>query len=113
MEIITIICLALALTLCILQLFRKEKKIQELQIELASLKAESTQCLKSAEEKLSLVEASKEKLLESFKALSLESLEKNSQAFLNLANTTFEKFQEKAEGSFKKNTFLSMNCLLL
>lgn len=102
MEFLAFGFLGLMIVGCLYLLLRKEKKIQQLQIELASLKAQSTEWVRSANDKLVLLEASKEKLLESFKALSLESLEKNSQAFLNLANTTFEKFQEKAEGSFEK-----------
>lgn len=82
----------------------KEKECVDLQIELSCALTQSQEWKRSAEEKLTLIEASKEKLTESFKALSLESLEKNNQAFLTLANATLEKFQERAEGTFEKKS---------
>jgi DNA recombination protein RmuC len=84
------------------KLQEKEKLCLEIQIELSSSLTQASEWKRAAEEKLSLLETSKEKLMESFKALSLESLEKNNQAFLTLAGATLEKFQERAEGSFEK-----------
>lgn len=82
----------------------KEQQCLETQIELSCALTQSQEWKKAAEEKLALIESSKEKLTESFKALSLESLEKNNQAFLTLANATLEKFQERAEGTFEKKS---------
>lgn len=57
---------------------------------------------KAAEEKLALLEATREKLMESFQALSSEALSKNNESFLNLAKTTLEKYQESAKGDLEK-----------
>lgn len=86
------------------KLEEKEKQCLDLQIELSCSLTQSQEWKRFAEEKMTLIEASKEKLTESFKALSLESLEKNNQAFLTLANATLEKFQERAEGTFEKKS---------
>src|SRR5438874_13355564 len=60
----------------------------------ASLQAEQ----RAAEEKLRLVEETKEKLASSFQALSAEALRTNREDFLQLARTSLEKFQEGAKG---------------
>lgn len=88
----------------LVQLAEKEKLYLDTKLELTTLVAQAHEWKKSSAEKLLLLEASKEKLMESFKALSAESLEKNNQTFLTLANATLEKFQEKAEGSFEKKS---------
>lgn len=82
----------------------QEKRSLDTQLELATALARAEEWKKSSEEKLQLLEASKEKLTEAFKALSLESLEKNGQTFLTLAHATLEKFQERAEGTFEKKS---------
>lgn len=58
------------------------------------LEAERT----AAAEKLALLEEARQKLADAFKALSAESLNANNQAFLHLARTHLEKFQEGARG---------------
>ena len=60
----------------------------------ASLQGEQ----RAAEEKLRLVEETKEKLASSFQALSAEALRTNREDFLQLARTSLEKFQEGAKG---------------
>ena len=60
----------------------------------ASLRAEQ----RAAEEKLRLVEETKEKLASSFQALSAQALRANREDFLQLARTSLEKFQEGARG---------------
>jgi len=60
----------------------------------ATLEAER----RAAEEKLRLVEDTKEKLATSFQALSAEALRTNREDFLQLASTSLEKFQEGAKG---------------
>jgi DNA recombination protein RmuC len=53
---------------------------------------------KNAGEKLALLEEARQRLAEAFKALSAEALSNNNQAFLHLARTTLERFQETARG---------------
>ncbi len=50
----------------------------------------------SAEEKLQLIDKAQKQLSESFQALSSQALKSNNQAFLDLAKTHLEKFQEGA-----------------
>jgi len=56
----------------------------------------------AADEKLLLIQQSSERLLEAFKALSQEALEKNNRSFLELATAKLEKFQESAKGDLEK-----------
>jgi len=51
----------------------------------------------SAEEKLKLIEQAQKQLTDSFQALSSQALKSNNQAFLDLAKTQLEKFQEGAK----------------
>ncbi len=69
---------------------------------LARLEAQHTAELKSAEEKLALLEQARAQLKESFQALSSEALSKNNADFLNLAKSTLEKYQEGAKGDLEK-----------
>lgn len=96
-------CLALAV-LGLIALQKKMQLIATLLVENAELKVTLQQTEKASKEKIEWLEQSKESLQESFKALSLESLEKSQTVFLNLANETFQKFQEKAEGNFENKT---------
>lgn len=57
---------------------------------------------KLAEEKLLFMKEAHEKLSETFKALSSDSLERNSRSFLDLAKTALEKYQEGAKGDLEK-----------
>ncbi len=69
--------------------------------QLSELSARSNEEAKKAEEKIVLLSESREKLIESFKALSADALNTNNQAFLQLANEILEKFQEKAKGDLE------------
>lgn len=69
---------------------------------LARLEAQHEAELKSAEEKLALLEQARAQLKESFQALSSEALSKNNESFLNLAKTTLEKYQEGAQSDLEK-----------
>lgn len=69
---------------------------------LARLEARHAAELKSAEEKLALLEQARAQLKESFQALSSEALSKNNESFLNLAKSTLEKYQEGAKGDLEK-----------
>ena len=69
---------------------------------LARLEARHAAELKSAEEKLALLEQARAQLKESFQALSSEALSRNNESFLNLAKSTLEKYQEGAKGDLEK-----------
>jgi DNA recombination protein RmuC len=56
---------------------------------------------KAMEEKLSMLDAAREKLSDAFKALSSEALTFNNESFLVLAKATLEKFQETAKGDLE------------
>jgi len=68
---------------------------------LAALEARRAEELRSAEEKLQLLSQAQGELVQSFKALSLDALKDNSQAFLDLAKTTLEKYQEGARSDLE------------
>ncbi len=53
---------------------------------------------RAAEAKLALLNEAQQKLGDAFKALSSDALKSNNQAFLELAKTTLERFQEGAKG---------------
>jgi DNA recombination protein RmuC len=69
---------------------------------LARLEARHVAELKSAEEKLALLEQARAQLKESFQALSSEALSKNNESFLNLAKSTLDKYQEGAKSDLEK-----------
>lgn len=69
--------------------------------EAAELKVKLEDETKSAREKLALVEQAEQKLSDAFRALSAEALKSNNQAFLDLAKTNLEKFQQGAEQNLK------------
>jgi DNA recombination protein RmuC len=56
---------------------------------------------KAMEEKVLLLKQAESQLLQSFKALSAEALQSNNQSFMNLANLTFEKFHQGAQGDLE------------
>jgi DNA recombination protein RmuC len=70
-------------------------RISELETELRSEKSR-------ADERLKTFQQAEEKLSNAFQALSSEALQKNNQAFLDLANTSLGKFQEQAKGDLEK-----------
>ncbi|MBS0604582.1 MAG: DNA recombination protein RmuC [Verrucomicrobia bacterium] len=55
-----------------------------------------------SEEKIQLLQNAEEQLKSVFRALSADALEKNNRAFLDLAKTSLEKFQEGAKGDLEK-----------
>jgi DNA recombination protein RmuC len=56
---------------------------------------------KSADEKMALLEDTRQKLSDAFKALSADALARNSQSFLELAGATLAKTQETARGDLE------------
>jgi DNA recombination protein RmuC len=72
-----------------------------LEAALAGLDARRTEEMRAAEEKLALLSQAQEQLVRHFKALSLDALQSNNQAFLDLAKTTLEKYQEGAKSDLE------------
>jgi DNA recombination protein RmuC len=71
-----------------------QKEVAKLQ---ATLEAERA----AADEKVALLEQTREKLAETFASLSVDALQNNNAAFLQLANENLQKFREQASGDFK------------
>jgi len=72
-----------------------------LQARLAQLATRLEEERKAAAEKFILLEEARTKLADAFKALSAEALSSNNQAFLHLAKSTLERFQEGARGDLE------------
>lgn len=92
------------LALLIWSLWRTARLREEkhaLQIRLIEAEVRLEQERKTAQDKAELLIQAHSRLSESFKALSSEALNSNSLAFLNLATTHLEKFQESAKGDLQ------------
>jgi DNA recombination protein RmuC len=72
-----------------------------LKTDLSQLETRLHEERKAAEAKLSLLNEAQQQLSDAFKALSSDALKSNNQAFLELAKTTLEKFQEGAKGDLE------------
>lgn len=72
------------------ELTQQQSKIIGLTEARSKLETEIEQTKKHFNEQLTFVESAKEKLLENFKSLSLDSLNQNSSSFLNLAKSSFD-----------------------
>lgn len=86
----------------------KDKHIETLQGEIATLRAREADLAarmeeseKAVAEKMRVLDESQAKLSDTFKALSAEALQTNNAAFLQLANTTLERYQEGARGDLE------------
>lgn len=73
----------------------------ELEKENIFLKTNLEQEKKNLEEKIGLLQEAEKKLSDTFKALSSDALAKNNKSFLDLAQVTFSKLQEKAKSDFE------------
>jgi len=89
-------------------LTRSFQETEQLRTENSGLRARLSQLQtrleeerKNTAEKLQLLEGARANLADAFKALSAEALSSNNQAFLHLARTTLEKFQEGARGDLE------------
>ncbi len=78
-------------------LSRQREDVQQLRQQLSVLETMREKEKQSAEEKLQIINHAQKQLSESFQALSSEALKSNNQAFLDLARTQLEKFQEGAK----------------
>ncbi len=72
-----------------------------LHAEVSELKTRLEEERKSAVEKLALLEDAQQKLSDAFKALSSDALKSNNQAFLQLAQSSLEKFQAGAKNDLE------------
>jgi DNA recombination protein RmuC len=79
------------------QVSHSESLVSQLRQQLAIAETAREKERLAAAEKIALVEQSQEKLSASFQALSAEALKSNNQAFLELAKTSLERFQEGAK----------------
>ncbi|MDR3394783.1 MAG: hypothetical protein P4L70_07250, partial [Parasulfuritortus sp.] len=70
----------------------------ELAVRIAQLDTELENERASLAEKLRLLEDARAQSADAFRALSAEALKSNNQAFLELARTSMERFQESARG---------------
>lgn len=74
-----------------------QQQLMQLKSEKAGLEAAFTKERQAQEEKLKLLNEAREKLCDSFKALSSDALRSNNQSFLELARTTLEGYQQNAQ----------------
>ncbi len=83
----------------------KDAQIKEVQSENTSLKEKLSELetklkeeQRAVKEKFDLLNEAQQKLTDAFKALSADALKSNNQSFMELAQTTLEKFYERAQG---------------
>ena len=79
-------------------LVRLRGETTDLKTRLSELETKLEEERKGAEEKMALLDEARQKLSDTFRALSAEALRTNNQSFLDLARTHLEKFQEGARG---------------
>jgi DNA recombination protein RmuC len=80
----------------------KSSEIQDLSVELATLRTTLSKEREAVEEKLKILGDAQVNLTDAFKALSSEALKSNNQSFMDLAKSTLEKYQESAKGDLEK-----------
>jgi DNA recombination protein RmuC len=97
--------IAVLASVLLMLLFKKEKRLRELQeqnLQLMTKKAEVETLIeherRAHTEKLALLHDAEAKLSDTFKALSADVLQNNSRSFLELAASRLEKLQETARG---------------
>ena len=78
------------------------ERLAELGANVARLETLLAEQQKQAQEKLALLDEAKQKLSDAFKALASDALNSSNTAFLQLAKTQLEKFQESARGDLSK-----------
>lgn len=85
-------------------LTEKDRQLSTLNAEITKLKESQAELntvigkeRKVADEKLAIIKDAEQKLSDAFKALSAEALKSNNQSFLELAQTTLERFQQGAQ----------------
>lgn len=78
------------------------EQVSALRSERAELEVRIEEERRAAQEKVRLLEEARERLSDTFKALSSDALKNNNQSFLDLAKQTFEKLQDGARGDLEK-----------
>ncbi len=79
-----------------------QREGQALNAKVAELRQALSAEQEQAREKLALLDEARQKLADAFKALAAEALRSSNTAFLELAKTQLEKFQESAKGDLEK-----------
>lgn len=79
-----------------------QRQTLALNTQIAGLKSDLSAEQEQGREKLALLEDAKQKLTDAFKALAAEALRSSNTAFLELAKTQLEKYQESAKGDLDK-----------
>ncbi len=79
-----------------------QRQVLALNTQIAGMKSDLAAEREQGREKLALLEDAKRKLADAFKSLSAEALRSSNTAFLELAKTQLEKFQESAKGDLEK-----------
>jgi DNA recombination protein RmuC len=77
------------------------QQLGEFKVRVAQLETELAAEQAALSEKLALLEEARSQSADAFRALSAEALKSNNQAFLELARTSLEKFQESARGDLE------------
>ena len=80
------------------QLRAAQDKVAAAQAQAAELRARLEESLRTAQEKEALLERARNQLTEAFQALSAEALRHNNASFLQLAQETFTRLQQAAQG---------------
>ncbi len=83
------------------KLTRMQQEKSQIQVLAAELKTSLEEEKRKAADSMALLKNAREDLLASFQALSSDALKSNNQAFLELARTTLEKYQEGARGDLE------------
>ncbi|SMB25573.1 conserved protein of unknown function [Sterolibacterium denitrificans] len=78
------------------------QRVADLRTREAELTTQLAEERRGGAEKLATLEAARQSLQDSFKALSADALSRNNQSFLELARSTLEKYQEGARGELEK-----------
>lgn len=84
------------------QLTAQTQRVNELALALNEAEIRRQNERHNAEEKLQLIEEARERLLDAFKGLSSDALRSNNEAFLKLAQTSLETYQQGAKGELEK-----------
>ncbi len=80
---------------------QQQREREQLLRQLASAETELAAEIKAQEEKLRLLNESRNQTAQAFRALSAEALASNNQTFLDLAKTTLELYQQQAKGDLE------------
>lgn len=81
----------------------KNKKLSLENMDLKLDKAAKAEEKRFLDEKIELLQSDQTRLIETFKSLSYDTLQKNNEHFVELASEVFGKFHEKASGHFDQN----------